>query len=115
MKIKSKGRLNIAPFETYTNKGANHCLEIAVALIYEVTNYKLQYIRKQLIQIFCEKSSDCLHVKFTIILNVILTMESVVKDTVLNKISFVSFRYKSYFIWFPLSLKRPLRTMFSIC
>lgn len=40
MKINSKGWLNFAPFETDTNKGANHHLENAVALVYEVTYYK---------------------------------------------------------------------------
>lgn len=34
---------NFAPFEPATTKGANHCLENAVALVHEVTNYKTKW------------------------------------------------------------------------
>lgn len=41
MNINSKWWLNFAPFETNANK-ENHCLENAVALVHEVTNYKTE-------------------------------------------------------------------------
>lgn len=42
MNINSNRWLNFAAFETNANKGENHCLENAVALVHEVTNYKTE-------------------------------------------------------------------------
>lgn len=69
------------------------------------------------IEFSAKKSSDCLHLQCTFILNVTLKMANAVRD-ILNKINFEDRIKKSYFIQFPLSLRDSalcMLNMFNIC